>query len=139
MKSNTVKIFAKQLALLLALGLAGCGGGDSIFATSAVSYITWINSVNGELVVDASGDFVKFRSDNRSMVFGSTEYSNMRVSSSGATLIFNGTTVGSVSYIKSVGGSIIVGLVCSDGTFMDIFGSQSNLTYKCSAVIPVPA
>lgn len=120
------------------LFFAGCGGGDSSVASSAISYITWTNSVNGESVIDASGDFVKFRSDNRNMVFGATEYTNMQVSSSGAALIFNGVTVGHVTYIKSVSGSTIVGLLCSDGTFMDIFGTQSNLTVKCSSVIPVP-
>ena len=135
-----MKKFLKCALLGTFLILAGCGGGgdDSSVATSAISYITWTNSVNGESVIDASGDFVKFRSDNRNMVFGSTEYANMTVSSSGAELVFNGNVVGTVSYIKSVSGSTITGLVCSDGTFMDIFGAQSNLTVKCSSVIPVP-
>lgn len=134
-----MKTFLKYVSLAISTILIGCGGGgDSSVASSAISYISWTNSVNGESVIDASGDFVKFRSDSRNMVFGSTEYTNMTVSSTGAKLVFNGNVVGTVLYIKSDSGSTITGLVCSDGTFMDIFGVQSNLTVKCSSVIPVP-
>ncbi len=129
---------AKLVAGAMVLALAGCGGGGGDVVL-AVNYITWLNSVNGELVADANGDFVKFRSDTRNMVFGNTEYSNMRVTSSGAQLVFNGAVVGTVSYIKSVTGSTITGLICSDGTYMDIFGDQSNLNIKCTSVVPIPA
>ena len=126
------------LLLPMALCTTGCGGGDPIDASAAYSYITWTNSVNGELVVDASGDFVRFRSDTRNMVFGNTEYTNMHVNSTGATLSFNGTIVGTISYIKSVTGSTITGLLCSNGAYMDIVGTQANLSVTCSSVFPVP-
>lgn len=133
-----MKLFGVVLTSL-ALVSCGGGGGDPIAATPAASYITWVNSANGQLVVDATGDFVKFRSDNGHMVFGTTEYTNMTVNSTGGALTFNGTVVGGVAYIKSVTGSTIMGLVCSNGTFMDIFGTQNDLTVQCTTVIPIPA
>ena len=133
------RAIGKMLATALLATLAACGGGGGEVVVVPVSYITWLNSVNGELVADANGDFVRFRSDTRNMVFGNTEYSNLRVTTSGAQLVFNGAVVGSVAYIKSVTGSTITGLLCSDGTYMDIFGDQSNLNIKCTSVVPIPA
>ena len=133
---------AKLAAGAMVLTLAGCGGGGGevvVVPVIPVNFIIWANSVNGELVADANGDFVRFNSSTRNMVFGNTEYTNMWVTSSGAQLVFNGAAVGTVSYIKSVTGSTITGLICNDGTYMDIFGDQSNLNIKCTSVVPIPA
>lgn len=117
--------------LLFVLPACGGGGGDSITST----YITWSGSANGEYVVDATGDMVRFEAGTGDMVFGSTRYTNIYVS--GSTLYFNGSKFGAVTYIQATNGSTIVGLICNNGYYADISGTESNLIIVCSSVLPV--
>lgn len=119
--------------LIFALPACGGGGGDSITST----YITWSGSANGEYVVDATGDMVRFEANTGDMVFGSTTYTNIYVS--GSTLYFNGSRFGTVASIKATNGSTIAGLICNNGYYADIYGPESSVTIVCSSKYPVYA
>lgn len=133
-KSRLFCIFVSVLVISLCLAACG-GGGGSEGARQGVSYINWENSVNGTKVNDATNDFVQFESDSRYMSFGNTRYTNVYVNAS-AEIIFNGVQVGHVTYIKSTNGNTITGLISNNGYFLDIYGSESNLTIQESSIKP---
>jgi len=81
-------------------------------------------------------DSVKFRSDNGAMVFGSTTFTNISVNKSNGALSMNGSTIGGVYLVKSANGGNVAAMVCSDGSMVDIFGTESNLTLGCSTTYP---
>jgi hypothetical protein len=137
-------LLATSTAMLVACG-GGGSDGESIYipdfttTPSTVSYITWTGSDNTTNVIDATNDFVKFRSDNGAMMYGSTTFTNITVDKSNGKLSMNGNIIGGISLIKSSTNGKIAAMVCSDGSLVDIFGTESNLTLGCSSVYPTYA
>jgi len=70
------------------------------------------------------------------MAFGASFYTNFIVDTS-ANLFLDGTKIGTVKSILSSTGSTIAGMVCNNGSMVDVYGSGSNLTIQCpSSVYP---
>lgn len=129
-------VFFSLLSLLSACGGGGEDGevAGQIDQPAPVSYINWTQSSNGEAVLDATNDVVKFRADGGNMTFGSTTYSNILVDASGGTITLDGTVLGQVALIKSSTGGSVAAMVCTDGTLIDIKGTEASLTIGCSSV-----
>lgn len=129
----TVKNILPAVVTMLIFTLSACGGGGGDIITPA--YITWTGSANGEYVVDATGDFVRFEANTGYMVFGSNVYTNSYVN--GFNWYLNGAKWGAVVSVKATNGSTIAGLLCNNGYYADIYGPESNATITCSTMLPM--
>lgn len=141
MNFTSFKLFS---TFVLLAGLAACGGGEEdgqvagqIDQPPPVSYINWTQSSNGEAVLDATNDAVKFRADGGNMVYGNTAYYNILVDASGGAITLDGAVMGHVALIKSSTGGSVAAMVCTDGTLVDIHGTEASLTISCTSVFPV--
>ena len=131
------------LIFISSVFIVACGGDDddnsSVVDNGSVEetfHIVWEGSTNGEWVTDMNGDFVRFENDSpHYMEFGSTTYENVWVDED-ADLWMDGIIIGGVEYITSEDNDTIVGLVGVDGTFLDIFGSEDDLTIVDSDFFP---
>lgn len=142
-----MKNIYKLILVSLLTFLVACGGGgtddETIYIPDTspnpsdnISYINWAGSDNSNSVIDATMDSVKFRSDNGAMVFGSTTFTNITVNKSNGILSMNGAAIGGVYLVKSASGGNVAAMVCSDGSMVDIFGTESTLTLGCSTTYP---
>ncbi len=117
---------------VVSMSMVACDGSSS----SSLSFINWISSYNGEIVVDATNDHFKFTSPEGYLYFGNTTYDNFWVDSS-SNLYFNGEKIGSVAYIKSDNDHIITGLVSTTGYLIDIYGPEDDLKWQISSIRPI--
>ena len=106
----------------------------------APGYVTWSGSANGEFIVDNSGDLFRVRSDNGEVI----DQSNARLLNTrvvGSTLSINGSAVASVTFVRSTTGQRIVGFVCGNGRYLEIYDvSATQFRYTCDGTrIPAPA
>ena len=117
---------------LLALFLVACNDDDSDVASPAtgesVRYFSWEDNANGEWVVDANGDKVRFEVDTGWMYFGSTAYTNAKVDiDDSSEFRLDGIVIGAVVAVKDTEGNTIAALVANDGTYLDIQGKEEEL------------
>jgi hypothetical protein len=127
------------LLLIFYLFLAACNSSDNeeIIAIPAVDdvvvgdiqYIEWEGSANGEWVSDANGDRVRFEFETGYMNFGETVYYNV-VLDEESNFVMDGIIEGAVVEVFAVNGDTIVALVAPDGTYLDIVGSESDLSVQ---------
>jgi hypothetical protein len=133
-------IMPKYLLLLIfSFFLAACNSSDNeeIIAIPAVDdvvvgdiqYIEWEGSANGEWVSDANGDRVRFEFETGYMNFGESVYYNV-VLDEESNFVMDGIIEGAVVEVFAVNGDTIVALVAPDGTYLDIVGSESDLSVQ---------
>ncbi len=133
---NIMKIPKLLILLFCAVLITACNSDDEEdeFAVEFVDetlHFVWEGSVNGEWVVDASGDKVRFEIENGYMTFGNTTYENAWVDT-GETADFslNDEVIGAVQAVENVNNEQIVALVALDGTYLDIVGTEDNLSVE---------
>ena len=127
-----MKMYQVLFLSFLALFLVACNDDDSEVASPAtgesVHYYTWDDSANGEWVLDANGDKVRFEVDTGWMYFGKTAYTNAQVDTGNSSEFrLDGILYGSVMLVKDTQGNNVAALVAIDGTYLDIQGSEDNL------------
>ncbi|MCK5525258.1 MAG: hypothetical protein KAI83_19185 [Thiomargarita sp.] len=127
------------LLLIFSIFLAACNSSDNeeIIAIPAVDdvvvgdiqYIEWEGSANGEWVYDANGDRVRFEFETGYMNFGETVYYNVLLDEE-SNFVMDGIIEGAVVEVFAVNGDTIVALVAPNGTYLDIVGSESDLSVQ---------
>ncbi len=127
------------LLLTFSFFLAACNSSDNeeIIAIPAVDdvvvgdiqYIEWEGSANGEWVSDANGDRVRFEFETGYMNFGETVYYNV-VLDEESNFVMDGIIEGAVVEVFAVNGDTIVALVAPNGTYLDVVGSESDLSVQ---------
>ncbi|MCK5720334.1 MAG: hypothetical protein KAH84_10365 [Thiomargarita sp.] len=131
---------------LFSLLLIACGGDDEKVATSATDsnseedlhYVQWEDNANGEWVVDATGDKLRFEADTGYMNFGNTVYDNVFVDDD-ANFIIDDVIEGAIEYVLAENEEIIVAIVALDGTYLDIIGAESDLFVDNTDIESIPA
>lgn len=106
------------LALITACG--GGGSGDSSDSSASSTYITFAGSVNGESVVDANNEFVKFLATSRSMETASKSPSDITLDSSNNIVQGGNRVIGSVRLIAGTNNTTIAGMVATNGTMLAV-------------------
>jgi hypothetical protein len=100
-----------------------------------ITYFKWEDSINGEWVVDANGDKVRFETETGYMNFGSTTYTNARIDTGDTNDFFVDEEIyGSVEVVKDINGETIVALVAPDGNYIDVSGTEGKLEIDVSNV-----
>lgn len=114
------------LALASLSLLAACGGGGDTDASQTPStYLSFAGSSNGESVVDAQNNYVKFRANTRIMeVAGVSTGSDITIDNNN-NLVKSYRNVGKVQLVAGTGGTSIAGLVATDGTMLEVRSSGS--------------
>jgi hypothetical protein len=131
----------KLLALVIpVMLLSACGGGyDDPYDTYYDEYyINWAGSVNGTIVVDATGDEFEFEAFTGYLHFGNTTYTNAWVDDFGNFYV-DGFLIGGVYYVESFYGEPITALISNNGYYIDIYGPESDLAWTESWTLPVYA
>jgi hypothetical protein len=92
----------------------GGGGGGS-------NYVTWINSANGTTIKDGANNNFAVDASTRAVVMlaNNTTLTGLTVNTA-ATVLYNGTVIGSVTLAASTTGSQIAVFTCSNGSTMTI-------------------
>jgi len=127
-----VKLHKLLLLILFSVLVTACNSDDDddeiAEAIESIQYFEWEGSINGEWVVDANGNKVRFEVENGYMNFGNTTYTNAWVDN-GETANFSldGEVIGAVTGVKDVNDNPIVALVALDGTYLDIVGTENDL------------
>ena len=128
-----MKLHKLLLLILFSVLVTACNSDDdddeiAEAATESIQYFEWEGSINGEWVVDANGNKVRFEVENGYMNFGNTTYTNAWVDN-GETANFSldGEVIGAVTGVKDVNDNPIVALVALDGTYLDIVGTENDL------------
>lgn len=109
----------------------GSSGGAPTPPPPTTRYITWNGSANGEVIVDNSNDRFRVNADTLEVIDQSgARLLGTRVS--GATLTINGSAVASVTYVRSTTGQQIVGFVCPNNRYLEIYDvSATQFRYTC--------
>jgi hypothetical protein len=125
----------RTFAVLAIAVLAGCGGeGDGSDGSfdSGPSFISWNGSANGSLVLAAAGVQVQFLSNNGHLWHNGTEWSNVVLDRSNATVSFNGGAYGVVALVAGTNNTKVAALLCNNG----YFASVGATTMGCSTTRP---
>lgn len=130
---------AAWLALLTA-GLSGCGGGgggdDGIGEGSGdtgTAYVNWVDSANGNVVVDADNEEYRVSADGRQIEDRSGRRASGMTVDADARVVVNGEVVGQVQLVDATGGGRIAALRCTDGSAMDVtFHVDNTYSYACA-------
>ena len=128
-----MKIHKVLFLSFLVLFLGGCNDDDEELASPATGeearFYDWEGNANGEWVVDANGDKVRFEVDTGWMYFSNTAYTNAKVDTGDSSEFrLDGITIGAVIAVKDTEGNTIAALVANDGTYLDIQGAEEELT-----------
>lgn len=143
--SSTQEILVKFTLKKIALGIAsaglliiyGCGGGDIDNAAPVNSPINFSGNSNGESVIDANNQYVKFLTASRSMEVFSGTTTDITLDSSYNIIKGGNTLIGSVSLIAGSNNSTIAGLVSKSGTILGVNTSSDGATLVATNT-PVP-
>lgn len=126
------------VVLFSILLVTGCGGGGGGGGGEGLTFVTWTDSANGQVILDSTQEPFRVEATNRHITFTdannfTTIYTNTQVDSS-ARVFIGGTEVGRVTYVRADDGvSRIVAFYCpSTGFVADIFGPASSPTYDCN-------
>ncbi|MGD8925578.1 MAG: hypothetical protein PVG20_01930 [Thioalkalispiraceae bacterium] len=133
-----MKLYRTILFLAAVLTLSACGGGYEDSYTYEEQYIDWAGSVNGTIVLDATGDEFEFESITGYLHFGNTTYTNAWVDAFGNFYV-DGLQIGAVYYVKSFYDETITALVSNHGYYIDIYGPESDLAWEETWTVPVYA
>ncbi|HEX5310550.1 hypothetical protein [Aquabacterium sp.] len=110
--------------------ITGGTGGNQNGGQTSTSYITWLNSSNGENVMDASGDAFKFNSQTKCLysLNRQTEYSNACLSTTGYGYLgyFDGTPVYVVLARAQNGTSCVAVFTDSNYYAVDIYTDNTK-------------
>ncbi|AQV98502.1 hypothetical protein BJN34_32010 [Cupriavidus necator] len=112
------------------------GSGTTTKASGTQSFITWTGSVNGDVVLDASSDQFKVRTDGALLLQGTTVLNGAMVQANGGALTINGDAVGAVKLQPGSSGGQVAVLVCTSGGRMDISTNGATYTYSCPTSSP---
>lgn len=119
-----------------AICMISCEGSDDN-QNQTQQYINWKNSSNGQWVLDAGGDNVRFESDTRQMEIKGTLCPNFTVGTDSG-FYQNNNRIGRLVGTKgSKGGTIVVLAGNSDNERIDLYGKAPDLNWKYYK-IPTP-
>lgn len=133
-----MRLYKLFLFLIPVLLVSACDGEhhDDTYGHYDVTYIDWVDSANGTIVVDATNDAFEFEAHTGYLHFGNTTYTNVWVNHFGDFFV-DGVLVGAVYYVKSIDNLTITALVSNDGFYIDIYGPESNLAWSETTITPI--
>jgi hypothetical protein len=114
-------------------------GSSTTIGTANQSFTTWSGSLNGSLLLDASGDTFQVDAATRAMsdANSGTSFNNTFIYAD-ASIAIGGVTVGHVQLVDAAGAGKVAALVCLSGARMDIAGSGTQYTYACPGAAAIP-
>lgn len=123
---------------LTAWAAVGCGGGGGDEAltpsgTGSAAYVRWVDSANGDVVVDADNEQYRVAADGRQIEDRSGKQARGMTVDGDARILVNGRAVGSVQLVEGTSGVRIAAFKCNDGRSMDItFQADNTYSYACA-------
>lgn len=124
----TLKRFLLSIASVGLLAIYGCGGGSDSDPSSSSKYINFAGSANGESVIDANNQYVKFLSNTRTMEVAGNESTDITVDSSNRIVKGNNVVIGDVKLVAGSDNSSIAGLVATNGKMLKVNPTASGTT-----------
>lgn len=115
-----------------------CGTSPTNPSPSPTSYITWNGSTNGAFVVDLNNELFRVRAGSGQVETQSgVALSGLLVS--GSTVVYNGSSIGSVVLAPGKTGGNVAAFRCSNGNLLNIVVSSSQFTIDCGTTNPTPS
>lgn len=131
MRNNLLYIMT-SIVLLFSILLTSCENDSSNGNSESGerTYVSWSNSENGEWVLDANNDFVRFDADTREMVLGDTVCPSLTLGDDGS-IYHNGARIGRVAgWASSNEGTVVVMAGNNDNELIDIYGTAPNVGWQ---------